>query len=342
MRTALVAVALVWLLGCVWSFREQSEFAAAKGFAFPHLLPLVIDGFAVAMAGVAWAASLDARPAVSARFATLVAVAGSAASNGTWAWIRTTGPGAVRHDQVAVALGVAVPVAANLAFEVLLAELRRQVQRRRGLPAPVAVPYPRLIRVALAPISTVREWRALALELTQLPALLALPESAAASAELTLPGLLEPEATGAESNQRMLDASMTADRTATAPRSRMNTAGAPAGSQPASLRPAAGPGVVPASVTPRPRVPAPLPTIRPRPEHRYPAASAAVGAAAVSYSSDSDQRVEHLANLLRERKPLTGALAGEELGCSARTGRRLLREAEQLLEGQTVEATLVG
>jgi hypothetical protein len=186
MRTALAAVAVVWLLGCVWSFHEQSEFAAAKGFAFPHLLPLVIDGFAVAMAGVAWAASLDARPAVSARLATLVAVAGSAASNGTWAWISTTGPGAVGHDQVAVALGVAVPVAANLAFEVLLAELRRQVQRRRGLPAPVAVPYPRLIRVALAPISTVREWRALALELTQLP----LPP---APAELTETGL-----TGAE------------------------------------------------------------------------------------------------------------------------------------------------
>jgi hypothetical protein len=160
MRTALIAVAAVWVLGCVWSYTEQSAFAASKGFAFPHLLPLVIDGFAVSMAGVAWAASLDARPAVAARLATLVAVGASSASNGVWAWLRAD------HDLVAVALAVAVPVAANLAFEVLLAELRRQVQRRRGLPAPVAVPYPRLIRVVLAPWQTLRTWRVLVLDLT--------------------------------------------------------------------------------------------------------------------------------------------------------------------------------
>jgi hypothetical protein len=80
MHTALIAVAAVWLLGCVWSFQEQSAFAVSKGFAFPHLLPLVIDGFAVSMAGVSWAASLDARPAVSARLATVVAVAALSAS----------------------------------------------------------------------------------------------------------------------------------------------------------------------------------------------------------------------------------------------------------------------
>ncbi|HEY1971851.1 MAG TPA: DUF2637 domain-containing protein [Pseudonocardia sp.] len=162
MRTALTAVAVVWLLGCVWSFQEQSAFAAAKGFAFPHLLPLVIDGFAVSMAGVSWAASLDARPAIPARLATVVAVGASSASNGVWAYLRTN------HDTVTVVLGVAVPTVANLAFEVLLAELRRQVQRRRGLPAPVAVPYPRVIRAVLAPVSTFRIWRMLVLELTAL------------------------------------------------------------------------------------------------------------------------------------------------------------------------------
>lgn len=160
MRLALLAVAAVWLLGCVWSFHEQTAFAAAKGFSYPHLLPLVIDGFAIAMAGVSWAASLDARTALAARVATLVAVAGSAASNGAWAWFRTG------HDTAAVALAVAVPVAANIAFEVLLAEVRRQVHRRRGLPAPVAIPYPRLVRIALAPVRTVKEWRELVLELT--------------------------------------------------------------------------------------------------------------------------------------------------------------------------------
>ncbi|GAA5166524.1 hypothetical protein GCM10023321_57760 [Pseudonocardia eucalypti] len=160
MRTALLAVASVWILGCVWSFQEQSDFAASKGFIFPHLLPLVIDGFAVSMAGVAWAASLDARPAIPARLATLVAVATSSASNGIWAYLRAN------HDMVTVAIGVAVPVAANLAFEVLLAELRRQVQRRRGLPPPVAVPYPRMIRLVLSPFRTFFEWRRLVLELT--------------------------------------------------------------------------------------------------------------------------------------------------------------------------------
>jgi hypothetical protein len=161
MRTALAAVAVVWVLGGVWSFREQSAFASVKGFEFPHLLPLVIDGFAVSMAGVSWAASLDARPAVAARLATVLAVTASSSSNGVWAWLRTS------HDTVTVALGVAVPVAANLAFEVLLAELRRQVQRRRGLPAPVALPYPRVIRMVLAPSQTFRAWRSLVLDLTE-------------------------------------------------------------------------------------------------------------------------------------------------------------------------------
>ena len=162
MRVALLAVAAVWLLGCVWSFEEQTAFAAAKGFGYPHLLPLVIDGLAVSMAAVAWAASLDARPAIPARLATLIAVAASASSNGIWAYQRTA------RDMVTVAIAVAVPIAANLAFEVLLAELRRQVQRGRGLPPPVAVPHVRLIRLALSPWQTFRAWRALVLELTAL------------------------------------------------------------------------------------------------------------------------------------------------------------------------------
>ncbi|MDT7773414.1 MAG: hypothetical protein QOC67_2338, partial [Pseudonocardiales bacterium] len=171
MRTALFAVGSVWILGCVWSYQEQSAFAASKGFTFPHLLPLVIDGFAVSMAGVAWAASLDARPAIPARLATLVAVAASSASNGVWAYLRAN------HDMVTVVLGVTVPIAANLAFEVLLAELRRQVQRRRGLPPPVAVPYPRMIRIVLAPWQTFRTWRAVVLEITAMDHAVSRPEN---------------------------------------------------------------------------------------------------------------------------------------------------------------------
>jgi hypothetical protein len=144
----------------------------AKGFTFPHLLPLVIDGFAVSMAGVSWAASLDARPAVAARVATVVAVSASSASNGVWAYLRA------HHDPATVALGVAVPIAANIAFEVLLAELRRQVERRRGLPPPVAVPYPRLIRLILAPWPTFRAWRTMVLAITATEYTLAAPHTA--------------------------------------------------------------------------------------------------------------------------------------------------------------------
>lgn len=188
MRTALLAVAAVWMLGAVWSFTEQSAFAGNKGFSYPHLLPLVIDGFAVAMAGVAWAASLDARPAVAARLATVIAVAASSASNGAWAYLRTN------HDLTAVVLGVAVPVAANLAFEVLLAEMRRQVQRRRGLPPPVAIPYPRLIRLGLAPFRTFVEWRELVLDLTQMDLAVARgPEPTAPPAHEVHPVSSRPE-----------------------------------------------------------------------------------------------------------------------------------------------------
>lgn len=159
MRGALAAVAAVWGLGCVWSFSEQTNFAADLGFVFPHLLPLVIDGLAASLAFVAWAASLDARPAVPARLGTFIAVAASSASNGVWAQMRT-------GHLIAVIVAVGIPVAANLAFEVLLAEMRRQVQRGRGLPPPVAIPYPRLIRLVLAPWPAFTEWRRQVLELT--------------------------------------------------------------------------------------------------------------------------------------------------------------------------------
>jgi hypothetical protein len=157
---ALAAVAGVWLAGCVWSFEEQTAFATAKGFAVPELLPLVLDGLAVSLAGVAYAAALDGRAAVQARAMTACAVAASSASNGAWAWTRTSA------DVGAVVLAAGVPVAANVAFEVLLGELRRQVHRRRGLPAPVAVPWPRPVRLALAPVLAWREWRDAVLTLT--------------------------------------------------------------------------------------------------------------------------------------------------------------------------------
>ncbi|WP_346536926.1 DUF2637 domain-containing protein [Micromonospora sp. DPT] len=157
---ALTLIAGVWVAGAVWSFDEQTRYAHAKGFDIPQLLALVLDGMAVAMAAVSWAASLDARPAVFARLVTAVAIAASSTSNGAWAWTRSKG------DEQTIVLAAAVPVLAMLAFEVLLSEVRRQVLRQRGQPGPVVVTPPRLIRVALAPWSTLRDWRRLVLDAT--------------------------------------------------------------------------------------------------------------------------------------------------------------------------------
>jgi len=92
-------------------------FAQTKGFHLPWLLPAVIDGLAIALGCVAYAASLDGRPGVVARLGTAVAVAASATSNATFAWKRS-------GDLTTVVIAAGVPVAANLAFEVLLHELR--------------------------------------------------------------------------------------------------------------------------------------------------------------------------------------------------------------------------
>lgn len=191
---ALAAVAGVWLAGCVWSFEEQTAFATAKGFAVPELLPLVLDGLAVSLAGVAYAAALDGRAAVQARAMTACAVAASSASNGAWAWTRTSA------DVGAVVLAAGVPVAANVAFEVLLGELRRQVHRRRGLPAPVAVPWPRPVRLVLAPVVAWREWRDAVLTLTAplVPVVPVVPVEAPPSLEPAAPAAPAPSATRPE------------------------------------------------------------------------------------------------------------------------------------------------
>jgi Protein of unknown function (DUF2637) len=162
---ALTGVLAVWLCGAVWSFAEQTDLARLKGFDIPQLLPLTFDGLALSLAGVAFAAALDARPAISARIGTAVAIAASAASNAAAAWDRSdTATG--QPDWLTVALATTVPIWANLALEVFLSELRRRVQRRRGLPPPVAIPWPRVIRLVLAPVAAGREWRTQVLALT--------------------------------------------------------------------------------------------------------------------------------------------------------------------------------
>lgn len=160
---ALVTIAGVWAAGAVWSFGEQTLFARAKHFDIPQLLPLVLDGFAVAMASVAWASSMDGRSAGFARCGTLVAIAGSATSNSVWAWERAA-------DVTTVVIAAAVPVVSGAAFEVLLGEIRHTVQRSRGLPVPVPITGPRPIRLILSPWKTFAAWRRLVLAATD-PAL---------------------------------------------------------------------------------------------------------------------------------------------------------------------------
>jgi len=164
MALALTGVLVVVVAGDVWSFREQTDLAHDLAFDLPWLLPVVLDGLAAALAAVAFAASLDGRPALGARLGTALAITASAASNLSAAALRlgTESP----RDRIALAIAAGIPVAANLAWEVILGELRRQVMRRRGLPAPVPVPWPRVVRVVLAPVSTIRSWRRVVLGLT--------------------------------------------------------------------------------------------------------------------------------------------------------------------------------
>ncbi|MEU1810921.1 DUF2637 domain-containing protein [Micromonospora aurantiaca (nom. illeg.)] len=157
---ALALIAAVWVCGAVWSFEEQTRLAQQLGFEIPELLPLTLDGLAVAMAAVAFAASLDARPAVYARLITAVAIGASAASNASAAWRRSAG------DEQTVVIAAGVAVAAMFAFEVLLGEVRRQVLRHRGQPGPVAIVYPRLVRLFLSPWPTFTSWRRLVLDAT--------------------------------------------------------------------------------------------------------------------------------------------------------------------------------
>lgn len=157
---ALPLIFAVFAAGAVWSFREQTALARSAQFHVPELLPLVIDGFAVAMAAVAWAASLDGRAAVFARLGIAVGIACSVGANAAWAWDRSGG------DTLTVVLAAGVPVLAMVAFEAVLAEVRRQVQRKRGLPRPEPIPMPRALTVCLSPIRTPLLWRRLVLELT--------------------------------------------------------------------------------------------------------------------------------------------------------------------------------
>jgi hypothetical protein len=292
---ALLVVAAVWVLGCVWSFTEQTAFARSHQFAVPELLPLILDGMATALAGVAYAASLDGRPAMGARFGTSLAIAASATSNGLWASERS------HQDPTTIGLAVVVPCTAMIAFEVLLGEMRRQVQRRRGDPAPVRLPFPRVLRWFLAPWSTFVEWRRLVLELTALsPPVAASRSEPVPHEERTELGdaLAMVEDRVFSSGQSIKDNVAPATRLDASHREIVATA------EPHWMRRTADSDLQPSSMQ----------------------------------ASAGDERVRQLVQLLLDGEEPTGEQVGTRFGCSARTAERLIERARQVLEAHQLQA----
>lgn len=163
LAAALAGVASVWSLAAWWSFAEQTRGADHLGFAHPAVLPWTLDGLAFSLALVALAAALDGRPAPLARLGVLVALTGSVWANRLGVQLRS--PGGHATDD-AVRMAAVAPLSAFVAFEVILAAIRRLVMRWRGLPAPTPIPTLRPVRVLLAPLHSVREWRAAVLAVT--------------------------------------------------------------------------------------------------------------------------------------------------------------------------------
>lgn len=159
---ALVLIAAVWIGACVISFMEQIRLAETYEFEMAWLFPLIFDGLASALAVTSWSAALDGRHSPLLRAFTMLAVTGSAWVNAAAVMERTSG--GLNLTQVGMA--VAAPISAWVAFEFLLGELRRQIMRARGVPAPAPVPALRPVRVLLSPFRSVKEWRGLTLAVT--------------------------------------------------------------------------------------------------------------------------------------------------------------------------------
>jgi hypothetical protein len=160
----------VWVGGAVFNFSEQARFALISGFSLPYLLPLLLDGLSIALASVAMAASMDGRAAIVPRLGTLIAVGASSWVSGHAAYARAfirvdSMSLETRYDSTRVIIGVCVPLFSLLAFEVLLVEIRRVVQKIRGRKSPVPIPMPRLVMwVTQPPWRTYGMWRTSALE----------------------------------------------------------------------------------------------------------------------------------------------------------------------------------
>lgn len=153
---AFLGVALVWALSAWSSFSEQTRLSSHESFTHPSLLPWTLDGLAFALALIALAAALDGRPAVAARAGVVIVIAASVWANTRGVAVRAV-EDAVTSD--AFKLAAIAPISAVIAFETILAAIRRAVFRWRGQPPPVAIPTLRPVRVFLAPWSSFWTWR---------------------------------------------------------------------------------------------------------------------------------------------------------------------------------------
>jgi hypothetical protein len=170
---ALALIGAVWIGACVISFAEQIKLAEDRyHFEAPWLFPVLFDGLASALAVTSWSAALDGRHSPVLRLFTCVAVGGSAWVNAEAVRERT-----LVDNWTQIGMAVAAPLCAWIAFEFLLGELRRQIMRARGVPAPAPVPALRPVRVLLSPFRSIAEWRRLALDVTD-PRRMVLPDSA--------------------------------------------------------------------------------------------------------------------------------------------------------------------
>lgn len=156
---AIGIIGALWGLGVAWLCAEQARLATHLGFEVPAALPAIVDGSMFAAALLATAISLSGRSSSSARMFSFAINLVSASTNGLGAALRDGG-------YAAVVVAAMVPLILMWLFHLVLAEIRLRVRIQRGLPAEVAPPALRILRVVFAGRWAVTEWRAAGFAIT--------------------------------------------------------------------------------------------------------------------------------------------------------------------------------
>jgi hypothetical protein len=177
---AIGIIGALWGLGVAWLCAEQARLATHLGFEVPAALPAIVDGSMFAAALLATAISLSGRASSSARMFSFAINLVSASTNGLGAYLRDGGISAV-------IVAAMVPLILMWLFHLVLAEIRLRVRIQRGLPAEVAPPALRVLRVVFAGRWAVTEWRAAGLAITDPLPLLDSPNPRELEVEATRP-----------------------------------------------------------------------------------------------------------------------------------------------------------